>query len=136
MKLMMASELGSTGAVEMFSFQRLSGGNGTKPFREAPIPVDMVLQFWADEPMGRIVTARRKTRIVRILETPGGSAKDVKLTITLSRDGRVVGCSMRRVIGKMWGRGAATFDCAEDGLARATVETTQTSSGSVGVFTL
>jgi hypothetical protein len=38
MKLMIAEELGSTGALAMFSFHRLSAGNGTKPFKFPPCP--------------------------------------------------------------------------------------------------
>src|SRR5437763_17070460 len=55
MKLMIAVELGSTAADEMPSFQRLSGGNGTKPPRLAPWPSDMVLQL---EACGEPVTWR------------------------------------------------------------------------------
>lgn len=38
MKLMIAVELGSTGAEEMSWFHRLSDGNGTNPFRLALCP--------------------------------------------------------------------------------------------------
>src|SRR6267143_2942794 len=38
MKLMIAPEFGSTGAAEMFMFQALSAGDGTKPLRLAPWP--------------------------------------------------------------------------------------------------
>ena len=40
----MAGELGSTAAEEMSVFQRLSLGNGRKPFRVAPWPSDIWLQ--------------------------------------------------------------------------------------------
>ena len=45
MKLRMLAELGSTGEEEMSLFQRLSEGNGRKPLRLAPCPVDMPEQL-------------------------------------------------------------------------------------------
>src|SRR5215469_2926854 len=45
MKLMICAELGSTGAFEMSLFHRLSDGNGTKPPRLAPWPVDICEQL-------------------------------------------------------------------------------------------
>ena len=52
MKLMIAAEFGSTGAAEMFLFQALSAGNGTKPLRLAPWPRLIPLQVpaWATGP--------------------------------------------------------------------------------------
>src|SRR5579863_4054245 len=51
MKLMIASEFGSTAALETFWFQALSLGNGTKPFKLAPWPVEMTLQaLFCDPP--------------------------------------------------------------------------------------
>lgn len=44
MKLRMLAELESTGEEEMSLFQRLSEGNGRKPLRLAPCPVDMLEQ--------------------------------------------------------------------------------------------
>lgn len=44
MKLMMASELASTGELEISRFQRLSLAKGRKPLRVAPCPVLMALQ--------------------------------------------------------------------------------------------
>src|SRR5450432_4133335 len=43
-KLMIAVELGSTSALEMSWFQRLSLGKGRNPFKLAPCPVEMTLQ--------------------------------------------------------------------------------------------
>src|SRR5579863_9531783 len=43
MKLMIASELGSTGEPEMSWFQALLAGKGTKPLRLAPWPVEIPL---------------------------------------------------------------------------------------------
>src|SRR5579862_3809399 len=43
MKLMMAAELGSTEAVEMSWFHRLSAGKRRAPFRLAPAPTAMAL---------------------------------------------------------------------------------------------
>src|ERR1700690_1088885 len=78
MKPMIASELGSTGALAMFSFQRLSAGNGMNPFKDAPMPTDMPLQFCAGDAAGRQRITRRdaemEMRIVRITETPAGDA--------------------------------------------------------------
>jgi hypothetical protein len=45
MKLRMLAELGSTGEEEMSLFQRLSEGNGRKPLRLAPCPVDIPEQL-------------------------------------------------------------------------------------------
>jgi hypothetical protein len=52
MKLIIALEFESTGALEMSWFHALSAGKGTKPFRLAPTPVDMMLQalFWPPVP--------------------------------------------------------------------------------------
>jgi hypothetical protein len=41
MKVMIASELGSTGSLEISFVQGLSGPKGTKPFRSAVWPVDI-----------------------------------------------------------------------------------------------
>ena len=41
MKVMIASELGSTGALEISFVHELSGPKGTKPFRSAVWPVDI-----------------------------------------------------------------------------------------------
>src|SRR5450432_733881 len=71
MKLMIASEFGSTGAPAMFLFQRLSAGNGTNPFKLAPIPVDMTLQLvCAETTEPRQRTRSTEERNVRIGVTP------------------------------------------------------------------
>ncbi len=44
MKLMMLSELGSTGAIETSVFQRLLAGNGTNPLRPVSWPTVIPLQ--------------------------------------------------------------------------------------------
>src|SRR5437660_11682107 len=72
MKLMMLSELGSTGAVETSVFHRLELGNGTKPFRLAPWPTLIPLQVplcanRAPEDAKRSSTIRSGSRIRRII---------------------------------------------------------------------
>src|ERR1700733_4939918 len=43
MKLIIEAECGSTGALAMFLFQRLSAGKGINPLRPAPAPVAILL---------------------------------------------------------------------------------------------
>jgi hypothetical protein len=50
MKLISAAEFGSTGAAEISLFQRLSAGNGTKPFRLALCPRLIALQLGGGVP--------------------------------------------------------------------------------------
>src|SRR5438094_5751674 len=71
-KLMMLSELGSTGAVEMSVFHRLELGNGTKPFRLAPWPTLIPLQVplcasRTPEDAKRSSTIKSGSRIRRII---------------------------------------------------------------------
>src|SRR5271165_3654419 len=71
MKLMYASEFGSTGALAIFWFQRLSAGNGTNPFRLAPMPRAMPLQpLCADTVAPKQRKASKQERNVRIDVTP------------------------------------------------------------------
>lgn len=58
MKLMIAAEFGSTGAEEMSLFQRLSGGNGTNPFRLALGPRLISLQLGGGFPPLVAVTCK------------------------------------------------------------------------------
>src|SRR5580692_9429708 len=43
-KLIIAVEFGSTGALAMFRFHKLSTGKGRKPFRLPPLPTPIALQ--------------------------------------------------------------------------------------------
>ena len=70
MKLMIAEEFASTGAVEISLFQRLSLGNGTNPCRLAPCPVDIWLQA-----LGRATAATASTTsAATATSTTGASA--------------------------------------------------------------
>src|SRR5580698_164671 len=66
MKLMMAEEFGSTGALEMLVFQRLLGGKGTKPFKLPSGPWVITLQglFWAETVIAtrRLLKSNRRLR--------------------------------------------------------------------------
>src|SRR5208337_1153334 len=86
MKVMYASEFGSTGALAMFWFQRLSAGNGTNPFRLAPMPRAMPLQpLCADAVAPKQRKTTRQERSVRINVTPRGIPKGDKRTIARSQ---------------------------------------------------
>src|SRR5436305_1874022 len=67
MKVMMLSELESTGAVDTLVFQRLFGANGTKPFRLAPGPVLMAAHVAAlcDSAATGRRTKHAKIRMIR-----------------------------------------------------------------------
>src|SRR5579863_2932357 len=68
MKLMIASELGSTAALKMFWFHALSDGKGMKPFRLAPRPRLMPLHglcAYSGE-QNRIVDRIRRSAMRRI----------------------------------------------------------------------
>src|SRR5208282_5318836 len=83
MKLMYASEFGSTGAAAMFWFQRLSAGNRMNPFRLAPMPRDIPLHpFCAGSAALKQRTTNKEERSVRIEVTPRRIPKGDSCTIT------------------------------------------------------
>src|ERR1039457_3303882 len=72
MKLMIAPEFGSSGALAMFVFQRLLGGKGMNPFKLAPCPRLIRLQglICANATMlnsKRVVASSRTVRDLRCM---------------------------------------------------------------------
>src|ERR1700733_5232761 len=62
MKLMIAAELGSTGALVISRFHALSLGKGRNPLRLAPRPRLMLLQVWAWDESDKKTKYTRRVR--------------------------------------------------------------------------
>src|SRR5580693_3547646 len=81
LKLMSASELGSTEELDMSWFHALSAGKGIKPFRLAPRPRLMPLQeFWAYSGEHRSAADKAKSNPRRGMKPPAGEGRHPQVT--------------------------------------------------------